>query len=263
MMRTLRTRGRVPMRLMPDRMQPVPLAEIRERSLRRPDALAVVEAVAPSARRYLDSFSEFWDAEVVPVAINAHADFWGQYAGSGSVDFLEAFALYALVRELRPARMLELGFAAGISSWVLATGLLHNEAGELDTVDIKDGGSIIPQFHRLAGEGLIHPHFGDAREFIATVDQTYRLTFSDALHTYDFNVALARALHARFPRATHTYHEWSLAPKASTADARYVSLRSNLGTCGERPAFEQEFGAGYRHLGIPSSSGLGVVIPAQ
>jgi hypothetical protein len=257
--RSLR-RARWPMHLLPRRVHPIPLANVREITLKRPAALAAVERAVPSAARHLDRFSAFWDNEVVPVAIEAHRGYGGQYAGAGPVDFLEAFTLYALTRELQPDRVLELGFAAGISSWVLATGLIHNGHGELDTVDIKDGGSIIPQFHDLAARGVIHPHFGDACAFVQNGSGPYQLTFSDALHTYDFNMKLAKLLHERLPMAVHCFHEWSLGPGIPSNEARYVSLRANLGTCGERRAFEQVFTV-QRHVGIPSSSGLGVVLP--
>ncbi|HXQ00241.1 MAG TPA: class I SAM-dependent methyltransferase [Solirubrobacteraceae bacterium] len=260
--RALRVLGRFnyPLDRLPPRLQPLPMLNIREISLRRPDALVGVERIVPGAGSYVDGFSAFWEEEIVPAAIYAHRNFHGEYAGAGPVDFIEAFTLYALIREHQPQRVLESGFACGISSLVIARGLLDNGAGELDTVDIKDNGDIVSEFYRLAGKGVIHPTFGDARAFARETAHDYQLTFSDALHKYAFNRELAAILRERFPAAIHCYHEWSLAPGVPTADTRYVSMRANLGRCGERRAFEEAFPHS-RHIGVPSSSGLGVVLP--
>jgi hypothetical protein len=253
-------RARFPLRRLPKSYRPVAMRELREVSLEREDALAAVRSAAPGCDRYLPEFSEFWDEEVVSVAIEAHARFGGEWAGAGPVDFMEAFTLHVLIREMRPSRVLELGFAHGISSWILASALVRNGSGELDTVDLADNGDCVPQFHALRDRGVIHPHFKDAIEFVQSSTHEYQLTFSDASHALQFNRSLAASLRSRLPSAVHCYHEWSLSPMATRRESRYVSIRSNLASCGERQAFEEEF-VGYRHMGIPGSSGLGVVRP--
>lgn len=252
-------RVRYPERMLPAQMRPVPMRDIRQLTLERPAVLGAIQHVAPTANDHLDEFTAFWDNEVLDTAISAHH--FGEAAGVGPVDFAEAFTLYALIRERQPEHVLELGFASGISSWVLATALVANGSGHLDTVDIKDSGAIIPQFWELSERGVIDAHFGDAIEFVTATSQQYDLTFSDALHTREFNVRLATALRENLPSAVHCYHEWSLSPLTTTDQARHVSIRRHLGTCGEREAFEHVFGANYLHAGVPSSSGLGVVLP--
>lgn len=201
-LRLLVRRARYPLTGLPPALRPIPMLEIKAASLRRLEVLAALRLIAPTADEYLEEFSAFWDNEVVSVAIDAHRDcYGGEFAGTGTVDFMEAFALYALVRERKPSRVLELGFASGVSSCVLATALVCNGAGELDTVDIEDNGNIIPWFYALANKGVIHPHFGDAVAFIEATDEDYQLTFSDALHSYEFNVRLATQLRQRFPDA--------------------------------------------------------------
>lgn len=246
---------------LPKRFQPTPMRDIGLDRLLQPEVWHGVSAVAPSASKYLDDFALLWDS-VIDVAIEAHSRFGGEYAGAGPIDFVEAFVLYALVRERRPTSVLELGFAAGISTWVLASAVKSNgNGGVVDTVDIKDNGDIIEPFKRLTAEGIIQPHFADARDFVRDVSG-HGLTFSDALHTYDFNTTLASLLRERLPDAIHCYHEWCMAPHATRREAQFVSMRMNLGSCGERAAFEQTFpGREYRHVGIPSSCGIGVIIP--
>lgn len=251
---------RYPLQALPKPLRPLPMANIREITMGRPDALSDVERIVPDVRTYLEDFSGFWDEQVVPVAIRAHARFHGEFAGAGPVDFLEALTLYSLVREHRPNRILESGFASGISSWILARGLVDNGNGELDTVDIADNGDIVDEFHRLTREGVIHPTFGDALEYVRDTPHTYQMTFSDALHTYEFNRTLAATLRERFPGAIHCYHEWSLGPGIPVEQTRHVSMRAHLGVCGERQAFEEAF-RGYRRSGVASSSGLGVIMP--
>jgi predicted O-methyltransferase YrrM len=254
----LLARVKFPVERLPRIYRPVAMHEVRALSLEREDAWAAVRTVAPDCDRYLPEFAKFWDDEVVSVAIEVHACFGGEWAGAGPVDFMEAFTLYALIREQRPSRVLELGFAHGVSSWVLASALVRNGSGELDTVDLADNGDAIPQFRALRDRGVIHPHFQDGIEFVKQTPHDYQLTFSDASHTLEFNRSLAASLRSRFPGAVHCYHEWSLSPVATRRDSRYVSMRSNLALCGERQAFEEAF-EGYRHTGVPSSSGLGVI----
>ena len=256
----LLARAGVPHGRLPARFRPTPMRTVREVSLGRDDAVAAVRRAVPAADAHLAEFTEFWEQEVVEQAIEVHARFGGEWAGAGPVDFLEGWALYSLVRERRPERVLEVGFAHGISSWVLGTALTRNGTGSLDTVDVSDEGETIPQFKALAAAGVIRPHVGDGIEFAQGLDVDVQMTFCDALHTLEFNRRLAQVLRRRWPDAVHVYHEWSLSPVASAADARYVSLRVNLGSCGEREAFEEVFPE-HRHIGIPSSSGLGLVLP--
>jgi hypothetical protein len=121
----------------------------------------------------------------------------------------------------------------------------------------------VPGFLALIERGVARAHVADGVDFVEQLSgDEFDVVFSDALHTYEFNRRLALALHRKLPRATHFYHEWSLSPLASRRDTRYVSMRVNLGSCGERQAFEEAFGSGYRHLGVPSSCGLGAVLGA-
>jgi hypothetical protein len=250
----------VPPHRLPRSKRPVLFGEVMEQSLHRADAMEAIRRIVPWVDDVRDEFVAFWRDELVPVATPAHDH--GNFAGGGPVDFAEALTVYGLIRGLRPERVLELGYASGVSSWVWATALERNGNGVLHTVDVKDFADNIAPFHRLMDEGRIRPYVEDGVAFVERLEGTYDLTFSDALHTYAFNLRLARALRAKAPDAIHCYHEWSLAPHASSAEAKYVSMRVNLGSCGERRAFEETFTEGYVHAGVPSSSGLGLVIPA-
>jgi hypothetical protein len=160
--------------------------------------------------------------------------------------------------------MLELGLASGVSGWIWGSALRRNGKGTLDSVDIAPKPNAVEGFRRLIADGIATAHVADGAEFVERLEGgEYDVAFSDALHTYEFNRRLARALREKLPRATHFYHEWSLSPLASRADARYVSMRVNLGSCGERQAFEEAFTDGYRHIGVPSSCGVGAVLPAR
>jgi hypothetical protein len=237
------------------------MADIRRLTLARPDVMTTIRDTVPNSEELLLEFTPFWDGSVLEQAMSGHRDRAGHKAGAGPVDFAEAFVLYGLTRDLQPAHVLELGFASGVSSWIIAHALERNGRGVLDTVDVKDNGSTIAPFRDLCQRGVIRPHFQDARAFVRDTDTPYELTFSDALHTLDFNVELATELRSTLPDAVHCYHEWSLSPLTTRAEAGHVSIRRHLGTCGEREAFTAAFGSGYRHAGVPSSSGIGVVFP--
>lgn len=250
-------------RLVPRRYRPIPVMGIGTERLRQDDVRKPLRKLVPEFGVYVNDFEELW-SDVASYAVAAHSNFDGDYAGAGPVDFVEGFTLYSLVRHYRPSRVLELGFAAGISSWILASALLANDDGGcVDTVDIADDGTVAP-FKRLVSRGVIRPYIMDGRDYLRNEILSYELTFSDALHTLDFNREVAYRLRNELPDAIHCYHEWSLAPHARRQETRYVSMRKNLGQCGERRAFEINFPSElYRHVGIPSSCGLGVVVPRR
>lgn len=246
---------------LPSRLRPTLLADTQRLTLESPEIIGAIRRAVPTVDAYVDAFSERWRTDVLPLAVAAHDK--GQYAGFGPVDYAEALTLYALIRERQPTNALELGFASGLSSLVLAGALEDNGAGLLTTVDVKDNGSVVEPFRRLQSDGRIEVHIADALGFVSDIaDAKYEVTFSDALHTLMFNRDLARLLKERLPGAVHCYHEWSLSPATARREARFVSLKRNLATCGERQAFTEVFTDGYLHMGVPSTSGLGVVLPA-
>jgi predicted O-methyltransferase YrrM len=102
----------------------------------------------------------------------------------GSLFSNEGRILYALVRLLKPALVLELGTCVGASTTHLAAALHDNEAGKLVTVDSKAQlgswtvGQLVPNIYRqriafITGDGVAYMRDAKAPDFI----------FEDLMHS--------------------------------------------------------------------------------
>lgn len=80
----------------------------------------------------------------------------------------------------RPKRILEIGTYTGYSAICLAQGL--QEGGELHTIEKDDEKcEIIEKYIGMAGmQDKIIPHYGDAHQIVAALDEPWDLVFIDA-----------------------------------------------------------------------------------
>jgi predicted O-methyltransferase YrrM len=109
-----------------------------------------------------------------------------------------AFLLYALVRELGPAQVLELGTNLGISSAYLAAALRANGRGALATLDASPYRQrIAAECHRRLGlpavtyvQGLFGETLGRTLRALPPVD----LAFIDGHHQYEPTLAYTEAI---------------------------------------------------------------------
>lgn len=159
--------------------------------------VSLSDALAPLAARIHVSSSE----------LHAYADA-DLYGGRDTGDFSamclhrdEGRLLYALVRVLKPQRVLEIGVADGGSATHILAALAANGQGVLTSYDILPGvGASIPAELR----SLWTLHVEDA--LTADLPQA-DFIFEDAAHTLDFSLTLYAHLKALAPRAlvVHDY----------------------------------------------------------
>jgi predicted O-methyltransferase YrrM len=107
----------------------------------------------------------------------------------GQYDWFSAVVLYSLVRELRPARVLEFSTSSGYSTCFTASALEANGEGVVETVDI-DAAAIPVARERWAQLGVarhIQFHQGDCRAVIPRLldEGLVDLLFIDTLHSAD------------------------------------------------------------------------------
>lgn len=127
---------------------------------------------------------------------------------TGAWDGMSTFAaegqlLYALIRALQPAQVVEIGVDSGGTSTHILTALDRNGSGQLFSVDINpDVGAKIPAALRPrwtlhTGDALIEP-LPDQADFI----------FEDGSHQLDFTQAILTRLKALNPRIllSHDYY---------------------------------------------------------
>lgn len=88
--------------------------------------------------------------------------------------------LSMLSKIIRPNQILEIGTYTGYATLCLAEGLAPN--GQLHTIELNDELSIIQQkyFNLSPYKNQIKPYYGNAREIIPTLTQTFDLVFIDA-----------------------------------------------------------------------------------
>ncbi len=88
--------------------------------------------------------------------------------------------LSMLSKIIRPNQILEIGTYTGYATLCLAEGLNLN--GQLHTIELNDELSIIQQkyFNLSPYKNQIKPYYGNAREIIPTLSQTFDLVFIDA-----------------------------------------------------------------------------------
>lgn len=226
-------------------------------------------------KEFGDSYQEFeeewdiyWNSTLIDQIINQSSNGMGHIAGAGPVDYNEGKILYIFIRTHKPKNILEVGFASGVSSTVIAKALEMNGEGYLYTGDLNSNPSnkwIISSFKEYIKKGIIKPTYPiDGVEFVKQLDDTIQIdiTFSDASHEKDFCESLAIELFKKYPNALHLYHEYSFSPLSNSKFKEYISIIENLNhqRLYEREAFEDAFDHyQYEHYGFYGSCGLGVV----
>jgi hypothetical protein len=213
-------------------------------------------------------YDEWWENILLPEIISQSSNGNGQYAGAGPVDYNEGKILYLFLRNIQPSKVLEIGFASGVSSTIIARALELNNKGVLHTVDFKSDPFnhkwIIDQFKVYIKNGLIKPTYPkDGVEFIEeNKNENYEVVFSDGSHELDFCDPVANLLNKYFPNALHLYHEWSFSSLSPKVAKDYLAIPNNLQhqAFAERISFEKHFPfSEYEHYGFYGSCGLGVV----
>lgn len=208
-------------------------------------------------------FDPFWE-DMLPQAIKAHSRYGlGEFAGSGCVDYNEGKALYIFTRLTRPKIVIELGYAAGVSTSFIARALEMNGDGQVHAVDLSpEYWDVCDMFKGYREQDIIRQyHTTDAEDFVASTKLMPNLTFTDATHQYEPTKKIAEILKAKWPHAIHLYHEWGMSMRSEQTERSYVSMQNLIGTQWERDAFEDVFGTDFAHGGLVGSCGLGIVMP--
>lgn len=130
-------------------------------------------------------------ADVIPfAALDPHGGYHAAYDDgfpSGSLWRVEGQFLYALVRALKPLRILELGTWHGASATHILQAIAHNGHGHLDCVDNRAYGDVVTgDMIPPALQGGCTINHVSLEEAIATAIQKgrgYDFIFEDAMHT--------------------------------------------------------------------------------
>ena len=215
-----------------------------------------------------NEYDDWWENILLPQIISQSSNGNGAQAGAGPVDYNEGKIIYIFIRNLKPTKILELGYASGCSSAIIARALEVNNKGFLHTVDFKSNPFkdkwIVDEFKKYINNGIIKPFYPkDGIEFINEhTNEGYELVFSDASHELEFCDNLARSLFKYYPNALHLYHEWSFSNLSPKIAQNYLSIPNNLNhqAFAERASFEKHFPfKDYEHYGFYGSCGLGIV----
>jgi predicted O-methyltransferase YrrM len=93
---------------------------------------------------------------------------------------------YALVRALRPERVIETGTDKGLGSVVLAAALLRNGTGRLTTIDVNpESGYLVEGPYASVIDRVI----GDSVETLAADPEPVDIFLHDSLHTFEYETA--------------------------------------------------------------------------
>lgn len=107
----------------------------------------------------------------------------------GSVWAVEGQVLYALVRALRPALVLELGTYAGCSTSHIAAALDKNRKGKLIAVDnLHDGRDVSVKLGKR-----VEVVRAEAMDYLEGTTDTFDLIYEDLTHTRSLTAAVWRA----------------------------------------------------------------------
>jgi predicted O-methyltransferase YrrM len=101
---------------------------------------------------------------------------------------------YALVRAVRPERVIETGTDKGLGSVVLAAALLRNGSGRLSTLDVNpESGYLISGRYAEVVDRVI----GDSVETLAAGREPVDVFLHDSLHTFEYETAEFTAVQPR------------------------------------------------------------------
>ena len=206
-------------------------------------------------------YDALWDDWFLEESINCHKDFGGEYAGSGTLDYIEGLILYTLVRKNKPKIVFEIGTAQGMSAALMASAIEANQNnGKIFCVDIKLPHRMSPTFSKAIENEIIEFYDADVFEILGVKPVIPDLIFVDADHREEFCMKITKTLVNSFPDAIYAYHEWSLSTISQKPEIEYISRSEWLYQFYERPAFELYFNKPkYKHNGFVGSCGLGVV----
>jgi predicted O-methyltransferase YrrM len=144
---------------------------------------------------------------------------------------------YALVRALRPARVIETGTDKGLGSVVIAAALLRNGTGRLSTLDVNpESGYLITGRYADVVDRVI----GDSVETLAAGTDPVDIFLHDSLHTFEYETAEFAAVAPRL-----TERAVVLSDNAHESDA----LASWAEQTGRRFSFFAEQPAGHWYPG--------------
>ena len=230
----------------------------------------------------VEEYNEFWDNGYFEQLKTQSSGGAGHIAGAGPVDYNEGKVIYLFIRTKRPKNVMEIGFASGCSSSIIAKALEMNGEGKLYTVDLKENPGMsanptqdqdkvwrIDYFNEYIDKGIIIPTYPkDAIDYLNEFDTNIPidLVFTDGGHEPEFCYPVATKLRELYPQALHLYHEWSFSPLTLSKAKGYISIGANLNhqKFAEREAYERTFSyKDYEHYGFYGSCGLGVVKPRK
>ena len=201
-------------------------------------------------------YNEYWNSVLMNQIIHESSGGQGKFAGAGPIDYNEGKIIYFYIRLRKPRNVLEIGFASGVSSALIAKALEMNGNGKLYTGDLNsapDHKWIITDFKYYIEKGIIVPTYPiDGVQFVEEFDEKIPidLTFSDASHEKAFCFHLACSLFEKYPDALHLYHEYSFSPMSTGDFKQFISAKQNHQhqTFYEREAFEEHFDEDYYGL---------------
>lgn len=143
------------------------------------------ERIAPEIGAAVDDLLAYADEDHFTGFDNGQGNWPG-----GSVWTVEGKFLYAVVRHLRPTRVLEIGTAYGCSATHILQALHVNEHGTLTSLDIQSSaGAGIPD--ELRDQHVFVA--ADALVWLGKNRKKFDLVFEDGLHTREFTEAAIRA----------------------------------------------------------------------
>jgi hypothetical protein len=206
-------------------------------------------------------YDTLWDNWLLSESIHCHQDYGGEYAGSGTLDYVEGLILYTLIRKNKPKTVFEIGTAQGMSAALMASAIEANQNnGKIFCVDKKLPHRMSPTFSKAMEDEFIEFYEADVFEFLDEIKEIPDLVFVDADHREEFCMKITKILADSFPNAIYAYHEWSLSTISQKPETEYISRSEWLHQFYERPAFELYFNKPkYKHNGFVGSCGLGVV----
>ena len=124
---------------------------------------------------YEEEFNEYWNDILMPQIIKESSKGDGKWAGAGPVDYNEAKVIYLFIRTKKPRNVLEIGFASGVSSSLIAKALEMNGEGNLYTGDLNSDPShkwIISEFKKYIKNGIIKATYPiDGVQFVDQMDK--------------------------------------------------------------------------------------------
>jgi len=142
------------------------------------DVVNQLEAEFPNYYELESEFNDYWNSTLMNQIIEESSNGDGEWAGAGPIDYNEAKVIYFYIRTKKPKNVLEVGFASGVSSSLIAKALEVNGEGKLYTGDLNsapDHKWIISDFKKYIKNGIIVPTYPiDGIEYVKNLDSNIR-----------------------------------------------------------------------------------------